>query len=335
MKQQQALLDIKDLHVHFKVYGGYARVLNDVNLSVFTGEKIGLVGESGCGKTTTVKSIMRVLPKQAVIAGGEILFEGQDVLRMKDKALNVLRGQKLSMIFQDPVAALNPVFTVGKQICDAIRFSGITKGNNKSEIRKLAVKALKECSMPDPYRILDNYPFQLSGGMRQRVCIAMALATASSLMIADEPTTNLDVTIQDQVLHLIRDLVEKNNTALILITHSLGVAREMTDRIYVMYAGNIVEMASTEEIFEAPYHPYTKGLLNSIPKLTGDGIMAGIDGYLPDYLNPPLGCRFQSRCSYASEYCGKGKPPFIEVIPEHYVACYRYSESWQKNKLGV
>jgi len=325
-KHINPLLDIRDLQVHFRVFGGVSQVVDKINLTVYPGEKIGLVGESGCGKTTTVKSILRVLAKQAMIPSGEIHFDGHNMLNEKGKALNDIRGQKLSMIFQDPTAALNPVFTVGKQIRDTIRYSGIVKKNDKKAINELAIRALKDCSMPDPKRILDNYPFQLSGGMRQRVCIAMALATASKLLIADEPTTNLDVTIQDQVLRLIHDLVEKKGTSLILITHSLGVAREMTDRIYVMYAGNIVETASTEEIFESAYHPYTQGLLASIPKLTGGGIMAGIAGHLPDYVHPPQGCRFQNRCAQATELCGIDKPNLIEVTAQHYVACHLYTK---------
>ena len=324
-KTAQPLLDIRNLRVHYKVFGGMSQVLDGVNLTVHPGERVGLVGESGCGKTTTVKSILRVLAPQAVVKSGQVLFEGADVLTMKDRALNTMRGQKLSMIFQDPTAALNPVFTVGRQIRDTIRYSGMVDPRDKKGIHDKAIQALKDCSMPDPERILGNYPFQLSGGMRQRVCIAMALATASRLMIADEPTTNLDVTIQDQVLRLIRELVEQKDTALILITHSLGVAREMTDRIYVMYAGNVVESAPTEEIFETPYHPYTRGLLASIPKLTGEGIMAGIAGHLPDYIHPPAGCRFESRCSEASGRCKAGPPPLTEVSPRHFVACHRYS----------
>ena len=318
----QLLLDIRDLRVSYKVYNGKSQVIDGINMHLYPSEKIGLVGESGCGKTTAVKSIMQVLAQQAIIDSGSIFFENQDVLKLNTRELNALRSRKLSMIFQDPTASLNPVFTVGSQMYDVIRYSGIVKASDKSAIVERAVQALKDCSMPDPMRILDSYPFQLSGGMRQRICIAMALATASRLMIADEPTTNLDVTIQAQVLDLISELVKKNDTSLILITHSLGVARQMTERIYMMYAGTIVETAPTEKIFENPLHPYTHGLLSSIPKLTGDGIMSGIDGHLPNYTAPPTGCRFCERCDQKTPECETIKPELVEVSSGHFVACH-------------
>jgi len=335
MEKNSTLLDIQNLYIHYRVYGGTTKVVDGVNFQVKTGQKIGLVGESGCGKTTMVRSILQVLPLQARIPEGRILFDGDSILQMKRKELNQVRGQKLSMIFQDPTASLNPVFTVGSQIEDTIRYSGLVEGNNKKVIREKAVQALKDCAMPDPERILTCYPFQLSGGMRQRVCIAMALATASKLMIADEPTTNLDVTIQDQVLRLIRELCDQKQMSLILITHSLGVARLMTDWIYVMYAGQIVEKAVTARIFEHPYHPYTKGLMASIPKLTGEGIMKGIPGKLPDYLNPPKGCRFQDRCEKAMDKCRQQKPSLFSVKEDHQVACFLYETKAGEQEVEV
>lgn len=336
MHSNKPLLEICDLHLFFKVYNGRSYVLDGVNIAVNAGEKIGLVGESGCGKTTTVKSILRILPKQAVVTHGKIILDGDNILDMDKNSIDEMRRKKLSMIFQDPTASLNPVFTIGKQIRDTIKYSGLVKGNDKKKIHEIAIKALKDCSMPDPERIMKNYPFQLSGGMRQRICIAMALATASTLLIADEPTTNLDVTIQDQVLNLIKGLSEDNNMSLILITHSLGVARENTDRIYVMYAGNIVEMAPTELIFEEPLHPYTIGLLESIPKLTGEGIMSGIAGYVPSYINPPKGCRFESRCQYSFDRCRSEKPPTFNMGNGHTVNCFLYeNDSICSSKGGV
>jgi len=327
MEERKPILNIQNLYIDYKVYGGYAKVINGLNLKVYPGEKISLVGESGCGKTTTVKSILRVLPSQARIPQGKIIFDGQDVLSLNVKELNKMRGQKLSMIFQDPTASLNPVFTIGKQIRDIIFYSGVVSQKDKKKIQERAIRALMDCSMPDPERILENYPFQLSGGMRQRVCIAMALATASKLMIGDEPTTNLDVTIQDQVLHLIKDLAEQKAMSLILITHSMGVARMMADRICIMYAGNIVETAPTDVLLGQPLHPYTQALMDSIPKLTGDSPMKGIPGRLPSYVTPPSGCRFAGRCPYAEDRCYNESPGFYEMGEGHSVACYRYEKS--------
>ena len=326
MEERKPILDIQKLVINYKVFGGYSYVINGLDLQVYPGEKIALVGESGCGKTTTVKSILKVLPRQARIAGGKILFDGQDVFSLNNNELNKMRGQKLSMIFQDPTASLNPVFTIGKQIKDTIIYSGIEAKNDKEAIHRRAVQALIDCSMPDPERILQSYPFQLSGGMRQRICIAMALATASKLMIADEPTTNLDVTIQDQVLRLIRQLADEKHMSLILITHSMGVAKMMADRICIMYAGNIVETAPANELLTNPHHPYTVGLMESIPKLTGDSQMKGIEGRVPSYQNPPAGCRYAERCPYATEKCRQTFPPMFEAEPGHMVACYKYEK---------
>ena len=315
------LLDIRDLHVTYRVYGGVLKVLNGVNFRVGFGEKIGLVGETGCGKTTTMKAVLRILPRLARIPKGEILVHGKDVLKMNRRELADLRGRGLSMIFQDPTSALNPVFTIGQQLYDVIRYSTDVRVTDKREV---ALKALREARLPDAERMLDSYPVQLSGGMRQRACIAFAIATARDLLIADEPTTNLDVTIQDQVLRLIRDLVEQKGTSLILITHSLGLASETTDRVYVMYAGNMIEMASTEEVFEQPLHPYTQGLLASVPRLTGGGFAEGIPGRIPDYKDPPPGCRFHPRCTHAFEPCTKAMPPSFDLGNGHQVACYLY-----------
>ena len=262
MAGNSRLLDIRDLHVWFKVYGGYSKVLDGVNLFVRPAEKVGLVGETGCGKTTTMKAIMGILPaKQAFIPKGEILFKGRDVLKMTGAELQRLRSTGASMIFQDPTAALNPVFTIGEQIQDVVRYARqASKEQSTEPIKQTAIRALQEVALPDPERMLKNYPVQLSGGMRQRVCIAMAIVTPRELIIADEPGTSLDVTIQDQILRLIHDIVEKKHTSVILVSHSLGVVREMADRVYVMYAGSIAEVAPTRELFAEPLHPYTQAL---------------------------------------------------------------------------
>ena len=320
----EKVVDVKDLHISFRTFKGYPHVLNGVNVHVNKKERISIVGETGCGKTTTVNAIAQILARQARIDKGEIHFKGKDVLTMPQKELKRLRAVNVSIIFQDPIASLNPVFTIGQQLKEVIRYSGIEGAGDKKVQEEKAIRALKETSLPDPERIMDSYPFQLSGGMRQRICIAMSLATPRDLVMADEPTTNLDVTIQDQVLKTLRQRVEEKESALILITHSLGVAREMADRIYVMYAGNMVETASSKEIFKECLHPYTKGLMSCIPKLAGGGIAEGIPGHIPNYLDPPEGCRFAPRCPYASRRCNEAQPPMFEAVPEHYVACYLY-----------
>ncbi len=320
------LLEIKDLSVEFKIYGGVLKVLDGVNFHVHTGEKVGLVGETGCGKTTTMKSILRILPMPpARIPSGQILFKGQDLLRMKDQQMRKVRGRGISMIFQDPTAALNPVFTIGQQLTPVIQSSLRNEDRpSRAELRQRAIAPLREVALADPERLLRSYPIQLSGGMRQRVCIGMALATNPELLIADEPGTSLDVTIQDQVLRLLHDLVEKKRTSVILITHTLGVVRQMADRVYVMYAGNMVEVAPTRKLFQNPLHPYTQGLMEAVPKLTGGGVAHGIPGRIPDYLNPPTGCRFHTRCPHVMEVCRQQKPPFFKVEEDHQVACFLY-----------
>jgi len=322
--KENILLNIKDLHVWYRVYGGYLKVLNGVHLMVREGERVGLVGEAGCGKTTTMKSILQILPPgDFYIPRGQIFYKGQDVLKMSFEELQRLRSREIAMIFQDPTAALNPVFTIGNQIGDVIKYSATFEENvHKEKIKTQSIKALKEVYLPDPERMCINYPFQLSGGMRQRVCIAMAISSPRNLILADEPGTSLDVTIQAQIHRLLNELVEKRNTAIILITHSLGVAREMTDRIYVMYAGTIVETATPEILFKNPVHPYTKGLLASVPKISGGGITKGIPGKLPSYLNPPSGCRFRLRCKHEKPICSEKLPKLSEIEKDHSVACY-------------
>ena len=326
------LLEINNLHVHYKVYGGLTRVLDGINLTVNEGEKVGLVGETGCGKTTAMKTVLRVLPMPpAVMAGGEVLYKGDDILKMRQGAVRAIRGREISMIFQDPMSSLNPVFTVAQQLEPVLRHA--TGGKlSKREIRERALKSLSDVALADPERLLNAYPTQLSGGMRQRVSIGMALATDPKLLIADEPGTALDVTIQAQVLRLLNDLVDQKQTSIILITHSLGVVRENADRVYVMYAGNVVEMAPTKKLFATPLHPYTQGLMASVPKLSGGGVSLGIPGRIPDYLDPPKGCRFHDRCPHVMEKCRVEKPPIYLVddannqADQHTVACFLYED---------
>lgn len=315
-------LKIENLRVYYKIYRGILKVLDGVNLEVRRGEKVALVGETGCGKTTTLKAVTGILAKNALVMSGKISANGDTVLEVVGNQARNKLPRGVAMVFQDPTAALNPVFTIGEQLELVIKFAANHTGN----VRDAATNALRLARLPDPERLHMNYPFQLSGGMRQRVCIAMALAAEPTIILADEPTTNLDVTIQDQVLRLIKRLAEEQGIALVLVTHSLGVARETCDRIYVMYAGTIVEHASSKQIFEQPLHPYTRGLLASLPRLTGEGIAEGIKGRIPDYLTPPKGCRFAPRCDFSLEKCVTTKPPFYTVNENHEVACFLYEK---------
>jgi len=325
MASTPPLLEISNLHVHFKVYGGRLRVLDGVDFSMCCGENVGLVGETGCGKTTTMKAILRVLPSPpALIPQGEIRFKGRDLLKMSAHELQQVRGKGISMVFQDPTSALNPVFSVGQQMEAVIRSSARRGQTSRRQVRQRAVQSLQEVALADPERLLRSYPVQLSGGMRQRVCIGMALATGPELLIADEPGTSLDVTIQDQVLRLLHQLVQEKNTSVILITHTLGIVRETTDRVYVMYAGNMVEVAATLELFAHPLHPYTCGLMEAVPRLTGGGVSDGIPGRIPSYLDPPPGCRFHPRCPRAMEICHQEKPALYRIGDDHQVACFLY-----------
>ena len=321
------LLDVKGLSVGFKIFEGYLSVLNDVELTLGEGERVGLVGETGCGKTTTVKSILRVLPMPpARIAGGEIFYRNEDILKMKRGEVQTLRRSELTAIFQDPLMSLNPVFTIGTQLRDIVKDSLGASGQKLTtkQITTRCIDALKETGMPDPERIMSNYPIQLSGGMRQRVCIAEALSTTARLLLADEPTTNLDVTIQDQILRKLDELVDEKNVTVVMITHSLGVVMDLTQRLYIMYAGTMVEEGQTEELFARPLHPYGQGLMKSVPKLTGEGVSDGIPGRIPNYLDPPAGCRFEPRCEHAMPICQTEKPPLFNVEDGHHVACFLY-----------
>lgn len=322
------VLKLENLSIWYNTYRGYAKVVDRVNMQVARGEKVGLVGESGCGKTTTMKMILRVLDPDSVYIpeGGRILFKGQDVLSMGKEQLQRLRRKGVSMISQSPMSALNPVLTIGTQLLDIIKYSGFYDNTGKKEMVEIAKEAITSVMLSDPERIMNSYPHQLSGGMRQRICIASSLVTPKDLLIADEPCTALDVTIQDQIHRMLNELVEEKGCSLIMITHSLGVARELVDRIYIMYGGTIVENCYTKDLFENPSHPYTKGLMDCVPRLYGGGLSAGIYGYIPDYVQPPQGCRFYPRCAEAMDICSEQKPPLYKVKDGHYVACFRYAD---------
>lgn len=298
------LLEVKNLKTQFTTEDGSFYAIDDVSFSVEPGKILGIVGESGCGKSVSSLSVMRLIQKPGKIASGEILFEQQNLLKLSESEMQKIRGKKISMIFQEPMTSLNPVFTVGDQIGEAI---AVHEPNlSKAQIRERTIESLKKVGIPAPERRIDDYPHQLSGGMRQRVMIAMALSCQPQLLIADEPTTALDVTIQAQILDLMRNLIRSMNSSMVLITHDLGVVAEMCDDVAIMYAGKIVEYGSVEDIFYRPKHPYTKGLLDSVPHFESHQRMERlktIPGLVPSLLKLPTGCRFNDRCSQAQEKC--------------------------------
>ena len=321
------ILEVRDLRIHFDMYEGTLMVLDGFSMVVRKGEKVGIVGETGCGKSITMQAMLGILPvPPGRISSGEIRFLGEDLLTANDQELKKIRS-RISLIPQDPSASLNPVFKVRTQLMDVIKYSTSSRGRtgDGKERRRLALNALKEVGLPDPERNMNSYPIQLSGGMQQRLLIAMALVTEPELLIADEPSTALDVTIQDQILRLMKGLVDNRQLTIVIITHNLGVVRELTDRTYVMYAGQLAEVARTKHLFSERKHPYTQGLIKSVPKLTGGGISPGIEGMIPDYSDPPKGCRFRPRCKYAMAICEE-KPPDFVIEEEHKVACFLYRQ---------
>jgi len=320
-----SLVQVEDLKVESRVYEGWNKVLNGVNISVSRGEKVGIIGESACGKTTTVRAILRLLPSNWRVSRGRIVFQGEDILKMSHRRLTNLRRKQVSMIFQDPSSALNPYFTIKEQMYDIIRHS-TDEHLSRGEVHEKAVSFLGQAALPEPDRMLNSYPFQLSGGMKQRINIAFALVSANDLLIADEPGTSLDATIEDQITRLLKKIVEEKGISVILITHALGLVKNFVDRIYVMYMGTIVEEGPTTQVFNDPRHPYTQMLIRSVPKLTGGGIPEGIVGEVPSYLTPPSGCRFVTRCPHRMPACDGAMPPLYNVSPNHGAACYLYGE---------
>ena len=319
MSENKKLLEIKNLTVHYITVDGTVHAVEDLNLELEEGKTLGLVGETGAGKTTTVKAVMQILPDPpAKIIQGEIVFMGEDLLKKTKKAMRKIRGKQISMIFQDPMTSLNPVMTVGDQIMEVIRL------HDKNLSRKDAY--IKACEMLELVGIksdrASDFPHQFSGGMKQRVIIAMALACNPKLLIADEPTTALDVTIQAQVLELMRKLKDQYQTSMIMITHDLGIVAEICDYVAVMYAGEIVEYGNREQLFHRPTHPYTKGLFACIPNLmVEDMTLVPIEGLTPDPTKLPKGCRFHPRCPYAAEQCSEKRPETVEIEKGHFVKC--------------
>ena len=315
------LLSITDLAVTFSVFEGVSRVVQGVSLTIARGEKVAIVGESGCGKSVTARVILGLVQDRNVSISGQIQLEGNELLGLTERRWRKLRGRRIAMIFQDPSAALNPVFTVGNQLATVALRGG--SANNRREAMTLAGEMLQKVAITDPARVLRSFPFQLSGGLNQRVLISMALINNPDLVLADEPGTALDVTVQEQTLRLMNDLTQADGAAVLLITHNLGVVRAFAERVYVMYAGNIVEEADVATLFSSPKHPYTEALLKAVPQLSASSLPVGIDGNVPDYINPPEGCRFSPRCPHAMPACDR-PVPMVEIGDGSSVRCRLY-----------
>lgn len=317
---EQALLDIKNLKTYFYTYNGIVKAVDGINLHINREEVLGIVGETGCGKSVTVRSLLKLVPDPGRIVSGRVLLDGEDIMALKEKQLRAIRGGRMAMIFQNPLSSLNPVFTIGDQVCHIIR---IHQGIDQKKARQRAVDMFSLVRLANSNRLLQKYPHELSGGQLQRVMIAMALSCQPELLIADEPTTALDVTIQAQILTLMLDLKDKTRTAIMLITHDLGVVAAICDRVAIMYAGLIVEEASVNDIFRRPLHPYTEGLIASIPgRGNRNEDLATITGMVPNLVKLPAGCRFHPRCPLAEGICQQESPVLSERQDRHKVACH-------------
>jgi len=327
------LLEIQNLRTYFDIRGHVAKAVDDASLAIGKGETLGLVGESGCGKSVTAHSIMQLIPQPpGQIVGGKIFFEGQNILELSEAKMRKIRGCRISMIFQEPMTSLNPVFSVGDQVGEVIR---LHEKLSRSGTRNRVIQMFQLVGIPEPEKRLSNYPHQMSGGMRQRVMIAMALSCNPDLLIADEPTTALDVTIQSQILDLMMELQQRIGMAILLITHDLGVVAEVCEWVAVMYAGVIVEYGNIRSIYKDPKHPYTTGLLNTIPKIDESGSMLKeIEGEVPRLIHPPSGCRFHPRCAYAMEQCSRKKPDEYQVGDLHTTACFLYQPQQIDNQTS-
>ena len=323
----QPVLEIKDLKTHFFTYAGVVKAVDGINLHLSQNEVLGIVGETGCGKSVTARSILKLVPQPGKIVSGEIILNGKNILSMSDSETNEIRGGQVAMIFQNPLSSLNPLFTIGEQVSHIIR---IHQNLKQVAARERAVEMFNQVRLPNPNRLLNKYPHELSGGQLQRIMIAMALSCLPQLLIADEPTTALDVTIQAQILTLMLQLKEETKTSIMLITHDLGVVAEVCDRVVIMYAGRIMEDAPVEDIFQEPLHPYTKGLMASIPgRNEEDQELAAITGSVPNLITPPSGCRFHPRCPHAEEICQQKTPALKTHKDGHNIACFLYDKEGQ------
>ena len=336
MSAGEPLLEVDDLRVQFWTSRGTVYAVNGISFEIAAGETLGIVGESGCGKSVTSLALLGLLPRAGRVPTGTATFGGRDLLRLRDRELRRVRGRQISMIFQDPMTSLNPVLTIGRQIREALETHFDMK---RKPATARAAELLDRVGIPSPEARLADYPHQFSGGMRQRAMIAMALACRPKLLIADEPTTALDVTIQAQILSILRELVADEHTALILITHDLGVVAGMCERVNVMYAGMFVETGSAEQLFGAPRHPYTLGLLQSVPRLdaTRRARLQPIEGSPRNMLRPPTACPFQPRCRYEVDLSREQVPPLVEIEPGHQVACFNPvpAEEWERTRAAA
>ncbi len=326
----EKLMEINDLKVQFDTYKGVVKAIDIDNLNIYKGETLGLVGETGCGKSVTTEAILNIVPEPGKITGGEIIFEGEDLLKKSKKEWRDIRGNKIAKIFQNPMSNLNPVYRVKRQMTDIIK---VHRDLTDEEAEDRALDLLEKVKLSNPKQVMNSYPHELSGGMRQRVMIAMALSSNPSLLIADEPTTALDVTIQAQILKLIDQLKEDVGTTVLFITHDLGVIAQVAERVAVMYAGRIVEISNAVDIFENPRHPYTKGLISSIPERSSeDEKLPVIKGTVPDLVDAPEGCRFYPRCELGTSECTEAKPRLYEIEEGHKVACFKVKESFDEEQ---
>lgn len=333
---ESPLLEVRDLRLEFSTFRGVSKVVDGADLTINNGETVVLAGETGCGKSLMAKAILRLIPSPpGRIVSGEVLFKGKDLLQLQDAELQRIRGKEIALVPQDPMLSLNPVYTIEDQILTLMLWqsrkvdlrSWLTLNRDKKvrkESKEKALAILNNMRIPSPELILKRYPIELSGGMRQRVLIAMALLGQPRLLIADEPGTALDSTVQDKIIDLFKEKIESEHLSTLYITHDLGTARKVADKIAIMYAGRIVEFGNAEDVFQKPLHPYTVGLLRALPRLKGN-MGEGIPGMIPDYVNPPSGCRFNPRCDHKMPICEKTKPEMIEVRPNHFAECYLYS----------
>ncbi len=326
---REPLIEVKDLYVYFYTYAGVVKAIEDMTFTIYKGEKFCMVGETGCGKSVTSRALANIVPSPGRIVKGKVIYykDGKpiNILELSEEQLREIRGREIAYIVQDPSSALDPLYTIGYQIVETMIDHYTVK--DWKEGYKRAVKLLREVLMPDPEQRIKNYPHELSGGQRQRAVISIGLSNMPRLLIADEPTSSLDVTVQAQLLELLKRLVREHGLTLFLITHDMGVVAEMCDRVAVLYAGNIVELAPVDEIFKNPKHPYTMGLLRAVPNPQADiEKLEPIPGTIPNLIYPPSGCRFHPRCPFARDVCKREKPPLVEVSPGHYVRCWLHAE---------